>query len=67
MNAHQISNRLLKQFKGITISTNTSTVKSIWLCADHFSVQYRTKPNDPTDYTLPSCIVGRADVADPVR
>jgi hypothetical protein len=28
--------------------TSKEKAKGIWLCADHFSAQYRTKPLDPT-------------------
>jgi hypothetical protein len=33
---------------GTQHNTSTEKAKGIWLCADHFSAQYRTKPLDPT-------------------
>jgi hypothetical protein len=34
----------------LDIKTSTEKAKGIWLCADHFSAQYRTKPLDPNAY-----------------
>jgi hypothetical protein len=33
------------------LSTSTEKAKGIWLCADHFSAQYQTKPLDPTTHS----------------
>jgi hypothetical protein len=35
----------------IAQKTSTEKAKGIWLCADHFSAQSRTKPLDPTTHS----------------
>jgi hypothetical protein len=35
----------------LKLKTSAEKAKGIWLGADHFSAQYRTKPLDPTTHS----------------
>jgi hypothetical protein len=47
--------------------TSTEKAKGIWLCADHFSAQYRTNHLTRLPTALSMRNVGRANFADPMR